>query len=73
LKRSRKFRRKLERIRFFAVNGCVISILLFGALKILDYYNPFMNFMGYTWMPAAGFAICAILTAIAAGRLRRLK
>lgn len=51
-------------ISYILSNSLIILGLCFLTIKILDWYNPLMNFSGQTEELQTTFGICAVVTGI---------
>lgn len=56
----------MSKVRGLLLHICVICSLICVAAKILDWYNPYMNFTGHIW----GIQMALYLSAIVLGITR---
>lgn len=57
----------MDRVRGILLHICVVCSLVCITAKILDWYNPYMNFTGHIW----GIQIVLYLTVIFLGLTRK--
>lgn len=57
----------MNRVRGFLLHVCVVCSLVCIAAKILDWYNPYMDFTGHIW----GIQMALYLSAIILGITRK--
>lgn len=57
----------MNRVRGFLLHVCVVCSLVCVTAKILDWYNPYMDFTGHIW----GIQMALYLSAIILGVTRK--
>lgn len=55
----------MERLKGFLLHVGVICSFVCIAAKVLDWYNPFMDFAGHVWYMQIGVYLAVILLALA--------
>lgn len=56
---------KIKRLFSNLLSNClIISGLAFPVIKILDWYNPLMNFSGQTEILQISLCVCAVLSGV---------
>ena len=54
----------MNRVRRFLLHGCVVCSLVCVTAKILDWYNPYMDFTGHIWGIQMALYLSVIVLAV---------
>ena len=56
--------RRMKLLKLLLAHVCVICSLSYGAVQVLDWYNPFMDFAGHAAFVRYLLCLCAFLLGI---------